>query len=181
MKRLAELLARVYAVSLYSFPKAFRLEYGGEMQRLFRDQCRDAAQSGDATRMAGLLLRSGSDWFSANLRERFDTLRGSLSNIRRAAPRGLLNEWVLTILMYLFATTTLVQAYVIPTGSMESTLRVGDHMLVDRAAYAKPGALSRYTDVRETRDRSAGRSHPSGGQTGDPQRARSDGTIHAIR
>jgi signal peptidase I len=53
--------------------------------------------------------------------------------------------------MYLFATTTLVQAYVIPTGSMESTLMVGDHMLVDRLAYADAGPLGRrivpYRDV----------------------------------
>ena len=43
--------------------------------------------------------------------------------------------------VYLFATTTLVQAYVIPTGSMEGTLRVGDHMLVDRVTYCQPGSL----------------------------------------
>src|ERR1035441_4801160 len=58
----------------------------------------------------------------------------------------------MTILIFLFATTTLVQAYVIPTGSMESTLRVGDHMLVDRVAYSNPGSLGSrllpYRDVR---------------------------------
>jgi signal peptidase I len=46
--------------------------------------------------------------------------------------------------MYLFVTTTLVQAYVVPTGSMEGNLRIGDHMLVDRAAYAKPGDIGRH-------------------------------------
>jgi signal peptidase I len=34
-----------------------------------------------------------------------------------------------------------VQAYVIPTGSMEGTLRVGDHMLVDRVTFAEPGSV----------------------------------------
>src|SRR5205814_1995144 len=67
-----------------------------------------------------------------------------ISRARAATPRGFVNEWVVTLLMYLFATTTLVQAYVIPTESMEGSLRVGDHMLVDRAAYAKPGTLGRY-------------------------------------
>jgi signal peptidase I len=44
-----------------------------------------------------------------------------------------------------------LQAYVVPTGSMESTIRVGDHMLVDRVAYSDPGRLGRailpYHDV----------------------------------
>jgi signal peptidase I len=57
----------------------------------------------------------------------------------------------MTILVYLFATTTLVQAYVVPTGSMEGNLRIGDHMLVDRLAYADPSAVGRrllpYRDV----------------------------------
>ena len=39
-----------------------------------------------------------------------------------------------TLLIYLFATTTLVQAYVVPSGSMEGNLLVGDHILVDRVA-----------------------------------------------
>lgn len=59
-------------------------------------------------------------------------------------PRGALAEWVITILLLLFLTTTLVQAFVIPTGSMEDTLLVGDHLLVDKLAYAPPGTISRY-------------------------------------
>jgi signal peptidase I len=131
-------------MALYLYPREFRREYGGEMQRLFRDQCSDAARAGDARRMVHFALNSTADWLASSLRERIDATRGMLSTVRRAAPRGVMNEWVLTILMYLFATTTLVQAYVIPTGSMEGNLRVGDHMLVDRAVYARPGALSRY-------------------------------------
>jgi signal peptidase I len=50
--------------------------------------------------------------------------------------RGVIAEWVITIILLLFGTTTLVQAYVIPTGSMENTLLVGDHLLVDKLAYA---------------------------------------------
>jgi len=62
----------------------------------------------------------------------------------RAPNRSSVTEWAGTILIYLFATTTLVQAYVVPTGSMEKNLLVGDHMLVDRMAYADPGALGRH-------------------------------------
>lgn len=66
-------------------------------------------------------------------------------------PRGAIAEWTVTILLLLFGTTTLVQAFVIPTGSMEDTLLIGDHLLVDKLAYAPPGPLSKhllpYSDV----------------------------------
>ncbi len=59
-------------------------------------------------------------------------------------PRGTIAEWAITILLLLFGTTTLVQAFVIPTGSMEDTLLIGDHLLVDKLAYAPPGRVSKY-------------------------------------
>jgi signal peptidase I len=59
-------------------------------------------------------------------------------------PRGTVAEWTITILLLLFGTTTLVQAFVIPTGSMEDTLLIGDHLLVDKLAYAPAGSISKY-------------------------------------
>jgi signal peptidase I len=59
-------------------------------------------------------------------------------------PRGAIAEWAITILLLLFLTTTLVQAYVIPTGSMEDTLLIGDHLLVDKMAFAPSGPISKY-------------------------------------
>jgi len=58
--------------------------------------------------------------------------------------RGVIAEWTVTIILLLFGTTTLVQAFVIPTGSMEDTLLVGDHLLVDKLAFAPAGAVSKY-------------------------------------
>ncbi len=58
--------------------------------------------------------------------------------------RGTIAEWTITVLLLLFLTTTLVQAFVIPTGSMEDTLLVGDHLLVDKLAYAPSGPVSKY-------------------------------------
>mgnify|MGYP000897559769 CR=1 FL=1 len=52
------------------------------------------------------------------------------------------SEWSVTILMLLFGTTTLVQAFVVPTGSMDTTLMIGDHLFVDKLVYAPPGPIS---------------------------------------
>jgi signal peptidase I len=66
-------------------------------------------------------------------------------------PRGFIAEWTVTIILLLFGTTTLVQAFVIPTGSMEDTLLVGDHLLVDKLAFAPAGSVTKnimpYSDV----------------------------------
>ncbi len=58
--------------------------------------------------------------------------------------RGTIAEWTVTIILLLFGTTTLVQAFVIPTGSMEDTLLIGDHLLVDKLAYAPAGPVSKH-------------------------------------
>src|SRR5579884_1833397 len=64
-----------------------------------------------------------------------------------AAPRegrGGIAEWVVTFLLLLFLTTFVVQAFVIPSGSMEDTLLTGDHVLVDKLAYSPSGPVSRF-------------------------------------
>ncbi|MBI1358110.1 MAG: signal peptidase I [Acidobacteria bacterium] len=61
--------------------------------------------------------------------------------IDEARPRGFVAEWTVTILLLLFGTTTLVQAFVIPTGSMEDSLLIGDHLLVDKLSYAPSDAV----------------------------------------
>jgi signal peptidase I len=75
-----------------------------------------------------------------------------ISEISREVHRGFVAEWTVTIVLLLFATTFLVQAFVIPSASMENTLLIGDHVLVDKLIYAPPGAVSRhllpYHDVR---------------------------------
>src|SRR5580658_8449416 len=73
------------------------------------------------------------------------------ASARSAEPRGFIAEWTVTIILLLFGTTTLVQAFVIPTGSMEDTLLVGDHLLVDKLASAPGGSITAsllpYSDV----------------------------------
>lgn len=65
--------------------------------------------------------------------------------------RGFLDEWAVTIVI-LLAISTVGQAFVIPSGSMEGTLLVGDHVVVDRLVYSPPDSISAhllpYRDVR---------------------------------
>jgi len=60
----------------------------------------------------------------------------------RLQTRNGVAEWAVTILLLLFGTATLAQAFVIPTGSMQDTLLIGDHLLVDKLSYAPAGAIS---------------------------------------
>ena len=108
-------LARIYSVMLYAYPREFRLEYGGEMQQVFRDRCRDLARTGSFAKTLQFAMLSGTDWMSTAVTERAVALRTGFSKARKPVARGSAAEWAMTILLYLFATTTLVQAYVVPT------------------------------------------------------------------
>ena len=56
--------------------------------------------------------------------------------------RDFITEWALNILILLFGTTTLVQAFIVPTPSMDKTVMVGDHLLVDKLSYAPSDSFS---------------------------------------
>jgi len=51
-------------------------------------------------------------------------------------------EWTFNFIILVFATGTIAQPFVIPTSSMEDNLLVGDHLIVDRLAYAPAGPVS---------------------------------------
>ncbi len=74
------------------------------------------------------------------------------AEITSGVKRGFIAEWTVTIILLLFATTTLVQAFVIPSASMEDSLLIGDHVLVDKLVYAPAGKITGhllpYRDVR---------------------------------
>jgi signal peptidase I len=65
-------------------------------------------------------------------------------DLERPPQRNSVAEWAVTLLLLLFGTTTLGQAFVIPTGSMQDTLLIGDHLLVDKLAYSPAGAISKH-------------------------------------
>jgi signal peptidase I len=58
-------------------------------------------------------------------------------------PKNFVADWTATLLVLVFGTTTMLQAYVVPTSSMESNILIGDHLLVDKMAYADPGSWGR--------------------------------------
>lgn len=64
--------------------------------------------------------------------------------VRRRAPNGSLTDFceslLVTILLVLFGTTFIVQAFKIPSQSMEPTLLVGDHLLVNKFIFEGTGA-----------------------------------------
>ena len=65
--------------------------------------------------------------------------------------RSFVAEWTVTIILLVFGTSLLLQAFVVPTSSMENTVLIGDHMIVDKLAYAPHSAASGhvlpYTDI----------------------------------
>jgi signal peptidase I len=66
--------------------------------------------------------------------------------------RDFISEWTINILILLFGTATLVQAFIVPTPSMDTTVMVGDHLIVDKLSYSPAGPISRhllpYTEVK---------------------------------
>jgi len=83
---------------------------------------------------------------------RWRRLWAGYSELTHEVHRGFIAEWTVTIVLLLFATTTLVQAFVIPSASMVATLLIGDHVLVDKLVYAPPGTLfSHWLPYREVR------------------------------
>ena len=80
------------------------------------------------------------------------TMRTRINELTADVQRGFIAEWAVTIVLLLFGTTTLIQAFVIPSASMVGTLLIGDHVLVDKLVYAPGGSISSkllpYRDVR---------------------------------
>src|SRR5260370_7236529 len=68
--------------------------------------------------------------------------RTRIAELTDDVQRGFIAEWAVTIILLLFGTTTLIQAFVIPSASMVGTLLIGDHVLVDKLVYAPAGATT---------------------------------------
>jgi signal peptidase I len=71
-----------------------------------------------------------------------------------APPKGWAREYfesaVVTVIMALFGMTFIVQAVKVPTGSMQNTITIGDHLLVNKFIFA-PGPRLPFLPQREIR------------------------------
>ena len=61
---------------------------------------------------------------------------------QKSTAREYLESLVVTVILALFGTTFLVQAFKIPSSSMEDTLLIGDHLMVDKVSYAPEAGWS---------------------------------------
>ena len=69
---------------------------------------------------------------------------------RKSTIREYFESIVITAIIALFATTFVIQAFKIPTGSMESNLLIGDHLLVNKFVYGlHSGILSKLFPYKE--------------------------------
>jgi signal peptidase I len=55
------------------------------------------------------------------------------------------------VILALFVRTFVVQAFKIPTGSMENNLLVGDHLLVNKFVFARPRTRAALLPIRDRR------------------------------
>src|SRR5512136_1022993 len=68
----------------------------------------------------------------------------------KSTTREYFESIVITAIIALFATTYVLQAFKIPTGSMESNLLIGDHLLVNKFVYGiQNGILSKLLPYRQ--------------------------------
>jgi signal peptidase I len=110
------ILCRLYALLLYAYPREFRARFGRDMRLDFRDRCRTAAWS------PGFLYAIAKDWFLSSARERL-----AIMSFGRV-----LAMVAMALVVCLFVSTTFLQAFFVPTASMEGTLLPGDHILVNK-------------------------------------------------
>ena len=60
---------------------------------------------------------------------------------RKSSTRDTFESLVVTVILAIFGTTFVLQAFKIPTGSMENTLLIGDHLLVNKTIFAPQGGM----------------------------------------
>src|SRR6266850_4096564 len=80
--------------------------------------------------------------------------RAEIETKPKGPPKSVLRDYfesaVVTVIMALFGMTFIVQAVKVPTGSMQNTITIGDHLLVNKFIFA-PGKSLPFLPQREIR------------------------------
>lgn len=70
----------------------------------------------------------------------------------KSAIRDIFEQLLITVVMALFLMTFIAQAVAVPTGSMQNTINIGDHLFVNKFVFGKPTpVLDKVLPTREIR------------------------------
>ncbi len=110
----------IYALALYAYPREFRQRFGPEMQQAFADRYQ---------REPHLIPAIFADLFLTAIQERFAIM--PISSLARGFAYA-----VTAAALFLVGSLSVVEAFVIPTGSMEPSIRLGDHLIINKLPHA---------------------------------------------
>src|SRR5436305_9232669 len=91
-----------------------------------------------------------SRWFNRNGHEKKTLPPVEPQGPAKSVWREYFESGVVTVVMALFGMTFIVQAVKVPTGSMQNTITIGDHLLVNKFIFA-PGPRLPFLPQREIR------------------------------
>jgi signal peptidase I len=109
----------LYAISLNAYPREFRQRFAREMQQVFETRYQRTPNKARflATTLLDLIVTATQERFAAMTFARLGYASTALA-------------------LFFGVSLTMVQAFVIPTVSMEPSLRTGDHLIVNKLAHA---------------------------------------------
>lgn len=79
-----------------------------------------------------------------------ETTQPNPNDPKKSVFREYLESFIVTLIMAFFGMTFIVQAVTVPTGSMQNTIYIGDHFLVNKFIYG-PGESLPFLPMREVR------------------------------
>jgi signal peptidase I len=123
-----------YEILLRAYPREFRGRFGAEMRQTFGDRWRAVATNPGLAPRVRFFAATAADWLLSSTKERIASMAMILTNWQRRTARGL-GVAALMVLAYFFVTARVMQAFVISAPSMEGSLQVGDHILVNKLAH----------------------------------------------
>ena len=114
---------RVYAMMLYAYPRDCPRRFGEEMRQVFRDRCRAVMTNAGASAGTLFFLALAEDWILSSSQERTTSMKMKARGVGAAAR---------TVWSACWPAPHSCEAFVISGASMEGSLQVGDHILVNK-------------------------------------------------